>query len=96
MLVTTAGAFLSDLSLFATPFKRSVLQRSISLQLTCMTVLKSTITSVLTSSPVVWKMSFLNKQSKQSPKAVVAAGARVAPGLDKTPSILVERTGRIT
>ena len=48
----------------------------------------------------LWLMAspsyLLKRQSRQSPRAVVASGAREAPGRDSTPSILVASTGRIT
>ena len=61
-----------------------------------MTVLRRTITIVLTSSCVVPNTSLANKQSRQSPRAVVAAGVRLAPGLERTPSTLAANTGKIT
>ena len=81
MLVTTAGALRSCLSLLATHW---------------ITVRSSTVTMVLTSSCEVLKVSLANRQSRQSPRAVVAAGVRLAPGRERTPSIREANTGSIT
>ena len=54
------------------------------------------MTIVLTSSCVVLNTSLANRQSRQSPSAVVAEGVRLAPGLERTPSTLAANTGNMT
>ena len=61
-----------------------------------MTVVRRTMTIVLTSSCVVLNTSLANRQSRQSPSAVVAEGVRLAPGLERTPSTLAANTGKMT